>query len=384
MKTSHFAAFAAAALFVALPLFASASVFKADKIVTVPKAESVTSNLYLAGGQVVVTAPAPQDVVAAGANVTVDGTVGGSVLAAGGNVEVLNDVKGSIRAAGGQIAVSGTVGGDVVVGGGTITILPGSTVAGDVLVAGGTVDIEGTVQGQVRVYGGDVTMNGAVEGPVSIMAGKSVTFGKDASFAGAVAYTAPKEATVVPGAHVGENVTFTKADAKAGKVEFGLGAGLLAILGVLLLIKFVATLATAYVFQYGMPRFTEELSLEFVGSFWKSVLIGFIALIAVPAACIVLALTAIGMYLALILGAFYFLAIVVAGILMCIFTGSLLARWIKKEVRVGWLWTLLGTIIVFVIWIVPVLGWIALLLLFLASFGVVINSLKRDGEAKLG
>lgn len=381
----HSSTFFVAILFLALaPITtAHAATFLVGQTVAIPKDRIEADNLYLGGGQVSVSTTVQKDVVAAGGTVIVNGPVWGDALLVGGTVNVLNDVKGDVRIAGGQIIISGLVGGDVVVGGGRVTLLPGSVVTGDVIVGGGKIDLEGTVNGEVHLYGGDVAVNGLVAGAAVIKAGKSLSIGEKAIFGKSLSYSAPNEATIATGAKVGTNVTFTKAGGDRSKFSFGLGAGLLAFLGVLVLIKFIATLATALAAQYLFPRFTMSLSQEFVQKFWKSALVGFIGLVVTPIACILLALTGIGIYFALILGALYFLAILFGGIAMGIFTGALLAKWVKKEVEVTWYWTVLGTALVFIIWLIPVVGWLLLALLFFASFGVITMSMRRDAEAKM-
>lgn len=352
----------------------------AGKIVTVTKEQPAVGNLYAAGAQVMVSAPSPADVVAAGGDVTVNGATGGSVLVAGGNVSVLNDVRGSIRALGGQVAISGNVGGDIVVAGGTVTVLPGSTVAGDVLVAGGTLDLEGNVNGQVRAYGGTVTINGVVHGPVHVEAAKTLTFGSHANLEGALTYSAPQAATVTEGAVIGTDVVFTRAERSVSAMH---PVSLVKVFTFFVVLKFLALLLAALVLAYSLPRFTQERAGEYVSFFWKRVVLGFASIVAFPVACIVLLVTGIGMYFAFLLGVIYLFALIAASVYAGIFAGALLARWLVKEVRTSWPWITLGVVALFVVAFIPFLGWIAVALLYLASFGMVLHELWRDARMKL-
>lgn len=382
MKTPRFLA-VATILFAVLPLVAQASVFQVGQAVTIPKEQYEPQNMYLAGREVTVLTTAQKDLVAGGGDVIVNGPVYGSVLAAGGTVNVLQDVQGSVRVAGGQVAVSGHVGGDILAAGGTVTVLSGSVVSGDVIAMGGTVDIEGTVNGQVHVYGGTVTINGLVGGAATVKAMKALTFGEHAVMGGTLEYTAPKEATIASGAKLGDKVTFTSSGKEAQSIRTGFAAGLFAVLGFLIIVKAIATAITALAAAWAFPKVAFALSNEFVEHFWKAVLTGFITLIVIPVACLVLALTAIGIYFALVLLLLYVLSLIVAGVTMCIFTGALLSKWIMKSLTVDWKWILLGTLVVFLVWLVPFVGWIVDLVLFLAALGVVIMNLRRDVEAKM-
>lgn len=381
MKTS-IRLFAAILFIAAVPLTAvNASVFEAGKSVTIPKTELEADNLYLAGGQVTFSTTAQKDIVAAGGTVIVGGQVYGDALLAGGNVMVLNDVRGDIRAAGGQVHISGLVGGDVLAAGGSVTIEPGAVVAGDVMVAGGAVDIEGTVNGQVSAYGGNVTVNSTIAGPVSIKAGKSVMFGEKAVLGNGVSYAAPAEAIVVPGAKIGDNVTFLKQGANMdGRSLRGI---FFAILGFLFVAKFIAILVAALVMVLVFGSFSQTLSERTLAHFWKKTLVGFVTLIVTPVAIVLLGITLIGIYLAMFLGLVYLMALVLASVYMCVLAGGILSKWIRKDIRADWKWTILGTVAVFLLTFVPIVGWMIDFFLMLAALGAVTLSIHRDAKEKM-
>jgi hypothetical protein len=382
MKTSFFAFFAAL-VFLAAPLaVAHASVFEVAPSVSIPKDEIEVQNLYLAGKTVTISTTAQKDLTAAGGQVVVNGPVYGSVLAAGGSVEVLQDVQGSVRVAGGQVTISGHVSGDVLAAGGTVTIIPGSVVAGDIIAAGGNVDIEGVVNGAVHLYGNEITVNGTVGGPVSVKAAKSLTFGAKAIVGKEVVYSAPQEATVLEGAKLGQNVTFNKTD-QFQQFRTGAAAGLFALLGILIVIKIVGMTLTALVAAWVFPKTAYALSGEFVSNFWKSALLGFVVLVVTPVACFLLALTAIGIYASLMFLLLYVFALILSGVAMCVFSGALLSKWIVKDLRVDWKWIIAGSAVVSLVWFIPFVGWIADGLLFFASLGVIVASMRRDFEAKM-
>ncbi len=370
-----------ALLLIIAPVTAYAAHAEFGKSVSIPTTQIVADNEYLAGGQVVFSSTAQKDLVVAGGQVTVNGPVWGDIVAAGGMVQILREVRGDVRAAGGQVTIAQSITGDVLAAGGSLTILPGAVIGGDVVALGGTIDVEGTVNGSLRAYGGNVTVNGVVAGPASIKAGKSVTFGGKALMGNVVVYSAPSEATVAPGAKIGDKVTFTKLgglpkELSAAGVLFGL-------LGFLLFVKFVAILVTALVATQVFQGFALSLSRETLGRFWKSAGIGFIALIVAPVLIVLLAFSVIGVYAAFMLGALYIFVLVLAGIYVCILTGALLSRWAEKEVKIGWKWTTLGTIAVFGVWFVPFVGWIVLFILYCAAVGALAMSLVNDTKAKI-
>lgn len=381
MDTHRLGIFLIAIFFSIVPLSVFAADVQTGKIVSVPVAQIAPDNVYLAGGQILFLTTAQKDLTAAGGQVLVNGPVWGDALLAGGTLEILQPVKGDVRAAGGQITIANSVSGDVLVAGGTVIILPGVVVGGDVIAAGGVVDIEGTVNGSVRAYGGEVTLNGMVAGPVTIHASKQVTFGDATVIGSTLAYFAPQEANVAMGAKLGSQVTYSKNGEFTSPFKEKFAGVLFGILGFLVLAKFFAILLTSLIFVLVFKTSAQMLVEKTLAHFWKKVGIGFLALVAVPVATIILLITLVGVYLAFAFVLIYLLALFAAGVYMCVFTGALLARWIKKEAIADWKWTLLGTVVVFILAFVPFVGWIATFLLLLASFGTVVMSAKRGVEA---
>ena len=377
MKISHIFFFLTAVLLSAIPFSALAADVQTGKIISIPATQAVSDNTYLAGGEVIFLADAQKDLTAAGGQILINGPIAGDVLAAGGSLQVLQPVKGSVRVAGGQVIIGNNVGGDVLAAAGTVIILPGAVIGGDIIAAGATVDIEGTVNGGVRAYGGNITLNSAVAGPVSLHANKGVTFGGKAVIGSTLAYSAPQEATIASGAQLGNQVTFTKGDAFAGMNGKRAAGIFFGILGFLVFAKFIGMLVLALILVLAFKPFAQELAERTLGHFWKKGGIGFVVLVVVPVAALVLSLTLVGIYLALALVLIYLLALLAAGVYMGVFAGALLSYWIRKEAVADWKWTILGTFVVFVIAFIPFVGWIADGLLLLAALGTVVMSVKH-------
>ncbi len=379
-KLSLFAFVMVLALVMPLGVVHAAEV-QAGKTVFIGETEAITDNAYLAGGQVSVSAPAAKDLLAAGGRIIVNAPVSGDLMLAGGNIDVLSTVAGDVRIAGGNVTIAEAVGGDVIVFGGDVTLLPGATVSGDVIVFAGSVDVQGAIAGKLDVRGETVTINAAVAGPVSIHATRAVSFGANTALANALTYRAPSEATIENGASLGEQVVFTKQEMPAH--DKSMVKGILAILGVLMFVKFIGMLTTALVATYVFKNASLALCAEVMQKFWQTVGIGFIAITVTPIAIVLLFISVIGMYLGFILGILYLLALLVAGIYMCIIAGAFLSRWIKKETQLNWIWTLAGTVLVFLLSFVPIIGWVAMVLLFFASMGAVVMSMNHDAKAKM-
>jgi hypothetical protein len=198
-----------------------------------------------------------------------------------------------------------------------------------------------------------------------------------------LSYAAPAEAVVAQGAKLGQSIHFTKRDIPGTESIDKLSGTVLAVFGVLVLIKFVSLLISALIVTMVFKDFTLELSERTVKKFWMKAGVGFIVLVVGPVAMFALAISFVGLYLALLLGLLYGLVLVIAGIYSCILTGALLSRFIKKEVRVNWKWTVLGTVVLFAVSFVPFIGWVACAFVYCASIGAIAMSVMRDAKGKM-
>lgn len=357
-------------LFALVPLSALASDIRIGEDVSVNSNESISSNLYAAGAQVTLSGTEERDAVVAGGRVIVNGPVAGDVLAFGGTIDVLDRVSGDVRIAGGQVTVAGSVAGDVIIAGGRIHLLPGSSVSGDVIIVGGNIELEGAVNGSVRLYGGTVVVNALLGGPLFIRAGDSVSFGENAVVGSTLAYSAPEEAFTHESAVLGDDVSFTPLDIPTRALgPTGIGAVLAAAAGVILAVKLLTGVVTAVALVMVFPKFSRTVALGAISDFWKSLGIGFIALVVTPAAIMILALTIAGFMAAMMIMVVYVLFLLLSALYAGIILGALIAKRVKKEHAVSWKWALAGTLLLFLISLVPFAGWLTTFVFFLAALG---------------
>ncbi|MFA5876985.1 MAG: hypothetical protein WC880_01325 [Candidatus Paceibacterota bacterium] len=380
MKKLSFLAFLALVALVIPLSVVHAAQTQVGKIVTV--SQTLSENAYIAGQEVYISSTAEKDLLGAGGKVTANAPVVGDLMLVAGSINILDSVGGDVRVAGGDVTIAKSVGGDLLVFGGVVTILPSATIGGDVIIFGGTVDIQGAVQGSLKVHAEGVTVNGVVMGPASVKTSDSVSFGEKADFRSSLSYSAPIDATIAEGAKLGGEVVFTKEEGGSSN-DKNIIAGILAVVGIMMLIKFVGILSVALVIVYTFKNASLALSTQTVQKFWPMVGVGFIAIISIPVLTLLLFASVVGMYFGFILLALYLFALLVAGVFMCITTGAFLSKLIRKEVQVDWKWTIFGTVVVFVLPFIPFLGWVALIVLFFASMGAVATSLWRDAKVKM-
>jgi hypothetical protein len=353
---------------VALPLFASAAVFRTGEKVLIPKEESVSENLYVAGGTVNVDASVTGDLVAAGGEVLITGPVSQDALVAGGQIDLRSPVGGDVRVAGGSVKVSGVIGGDLVVAGGQVTLLPGGAVRGSVLVAGGEITLSGPV-GKVEAVGGKLTVDG--EAASVSFSGEEVVLGSHAKVLGDFSYQSAKEATVTEG-----GVVLGATDWKKPAINESQERNIKALVSSFFVLRILMGLA----FGFLLLLVFRSLSIEVVDSlsrnFWRQTLIGFIALVVVPVAVIITFFTVVGIPIGVALLLTYIVLMLLGVTYGALFLGTFVRSKISPGVSVlDWKSVVIGVLLWSLIELIPFVGWIGLAILFFAGFGATLRVL---------
>ncbi|MEX0652311.1 MAG: hypothetical protein WD509_03225 [Candidatus Paceibacterota bacterium] len=325
-------------------------------------------DMYIAGGAIDISGDITGDGVIAGGDISILGNVSQDMMLAGGSVRLLGSVGDDARVVGGNITVSSNVADDLVVVGGLVRILSDTTVLGDMVVVGGSVIMNGSVAGDLTIYAEEVVINGPVSGNVVLHFAKKITFGEGSLIAGNLTYSGREDLEIGEGVIVGG--TITRVDSPMKQFELNKG-DMREILGFFFFIKLALMLITGVLAVLVFRRFSKTVGVETYESFWKNTLIGFITLIVVPFATLLLFATVIGAYLGVILLGVYALMLIVSKVFTGIVAGALLSKWIKKEIIVDWKWVILGIIALQALCFVPFIGSLLGFIVVLATFGTI-------------
>lgn len=330
-------------------------------------------NAYVVGRSVFANSPITGDLYAAGGSLTVEGTVEQDLVVAGGNVTINGNVGGDVRVAGGTVIINSTIGGDLVVAGGTVTLTEKGSVEGDVAAAGGEVILDGAMGMNVKVRAGQVTINNKVNGNVDVIADQSLTFGSKAQVANNILYKGVKDAVVLDGAQVSTIDFQPLAERERGAGRAGeMMAGLITIA---FFVKIVGIFLFGLLMVKLYPRTTNTLVQNLPKNPWWNLLVGFIGLIIMPIIFVVLLITVVGMYIAFFVLLIWLMLIILTSILACIYTGAWILQKINKqsEMVVNWHAVAVGSVVLTVVSIVPVVGVLLFVALMLMSFGATLR-----------
>ena len=336
----------------------------------------IGSDTFVFGGSVRIDQPVAGDLIAAGGNVDVDAPVAGDAMLAGGNLRITAKVEQSVHAGGGRLILDAPIGRNVRVGGGQVDVGPMAAIGGNVTVGGGQITLRGPVKGNVTVGGGRVLIDATVEGDVESYAGR-LTLGPNARLAGKLRYRSGDELVRDPAATVAgaiERLTLPGRSASSpaqrerdwGERAHRAGPSWLWTAGLM---------AIAALLVGALPVTTMRVAEGLRTRFGWSLLWGFIALVCIPVAALILLISIIGIPLALLLVLLYFALLLVGYVGSAIGLGQwALARFNADAAqRSGWRIgaALAAVLLLALLGSVPYIGGFVALLAMLAGIGAI-------------
>ncbi len=344
-----------------------------ENLTVLAPASETFQNLYVAGADVLVNSAVTGDLYAVGADLTVDGGVEQDLTIIGGTVKISSPVGGDVRVAGGTVLINSNVSGDVVILGGNTIISDKATIGGQLIFRGSSLTLDAPVTGNVDISAETVSINSMLSGEVKVKATREFRIGEKTQIAQSINYTGSREAIIAGGAQVNE-VRFDRIE---NNRERGNGDEFIAAWIFATLIKIIALGLAALVLTRLFARTSHRAVLTAKSSYWKNLGIGFVAIIAVPVISIVLMITGVGFYLAIILMFLYFLMLALSVLLAMVLLGAEVMRLIssKQHVEVNWHSILLGVLLFTILSFIPVVGWLAMMALIIVSLGGLVSML---------
>lgn len=340
---------------------AHAQSFRSGNNVTVSSNQVVNNTLFAAGKTVDIAGTVNGDVFCAGQNVNVSATVHGDVICSGQDISITGRVLGDVRLAGQDVTIGGTVRDNASVAGQSFVIDSRGQIGQDLSAASGTVELNGLVGRDVAISATDLNLNNGVGRNVQASVNQ-LTLGSTAKVGGSITYSSHNTLHKANGAMV--NGTITRHTPTAHHGHFFVG-WLFAIY------IFVALLVVALVLVLLFPRVFEHAALMANASKGRTLLVGFAASILMPILLAVIAMTLIGLPLALLAGLAWLLVVLLAGP----FAAYLLGTWLIPRHRNPIIVMLLGASILFLLYLLPILGFLIWLVAAWFGIGMILRQL---------
>lgn len=342
---------------------------------TIVKQGRITEDLYLAGGTIDMLADVDGDVIAAGGQINIDQSVSGDILVAGGNISIRAQVGDDVRAMGGNITVSGAVGDEAVIAGGNVLISPTATVGGRALLGGGNVRVEGKVGKGVKAAGNRVVIDGDVTGDVELFA-ETVEVGPRAMIRGNLIYHSREEAKIASDAKITGAVTRERFGVEGKTRERSRVFRPIAKLAL-----YVTLMVTGIVLYLLFPATSVGAARTLNNSPWKSLGLGFAILAATPLVVVLLCVSFVGVWLALLMLALYLMSLLLGFLTGIVNVGEWGLRFIDRAQTATKGWRVLSIVAALLaLWLVrfvPILGGLVVFAIFVLGLGALTLYLWR-------
>lgn len=360
---------AASLLTLSMASFVSAVEFRVGDELFLDAATPLSDDLYISGGTVTVVQEVRGDLVIAGGVVTIDGNVSQDVIVAGGKVVINGNVGDDLRVAGGQVEVTKKINGDVLMFGGMGIITKEALVGGDVVIAGGSFDIKGDVGGSLEGTAGRLAISGNIAKDVDVTINGNLIITEQARIGGNLNYKSPVEIKIDQKNVIG-NINFKKFEIDAPFTSEQLKKTItLGFISYKLFI-FCAYLLLALIFILIAPIFMINTTQMAKTTFWRSLGIGALTVIALIAAILIAFVSGVGFFIGILLSAVSIILFLISQVFVGMIIGSFVIKTDKKSSR----WKLfasylIGLLLYTLLVLIPIVGWVVALILYLTAVG---------------
>lgn len=363
-------------LFCAKP--ALAIQFKNGADVTFTKDQKIDETLFVFGNNINFDGSLNGDLYCAGQNISITGSVKGDIICAGQSIKVTGAVDGNIRVISQTVDIDSLVSRNVLTLSQKLALGPKSNIKGDVLFGGQTIDLSGVAGRDLSGLGQNVVVSGSLfRNAVVTVSNMQVT--DKAKVGGSLDYYIDQADTlsqvnIATGSVKGsirkheiirpQKTDFKQeAQEKFNKVKPGLE-----IFGKT--VGIISFTLLALVLIYFNRKRTDAIVSIIRNKPVISGLIGLAVLCVTPIALFILCLTIIGLPIALVVFLVYMITLFISSLYATLLMGVLLMEKMYQGKPFSiYLAAFVGCIGVGILSMIPVLGWLLIMVLFLMGLG---------------
>ena len=360
-----------------VPVYAAV---KSDDVTIVAADEVIDDDLFAAGSEVIIEGTVNGDLYAFANRISVHGTINGDVIAAGNTIEIRGSVRDDLRLAGSSILLVGAVIGDSVsVAGNDAAIDSSTTIGGGLLFGGSSLSLDGSVGRGIMAGGQSARLDGPVGKTVRIAA-EAVTIGSEAIIDGNLEYSSEVEATI--NGTVNGQVIYTESDTSFDTQSF-----LRALTIGFSLWAFAGAALVALVLVLLFPAIWRRADAKLAARPLMTAAYGSIVLLLTLPIVVLLAVTFIGIPLALVVLLLWILAVYIAKFFTAYAVGSRLLTLAGSREPINssgkaYLAILIGLILYYLIRIVPGIGLLVRFLTSIVGLGMMLSLYHRERPSK--
>lgn len=332
----------------------------------------IEDNLYLLGAKVNFDKTFDNDLVSIGADSNISGALFGDLTSVSSKAILNGEFFGDTRIVSGDTVVEGITNKDLIVVSGKVLITDDAIINGDTVIVAGEVDLRGDVLSDIKIIAGKVNVNSEILGNIEITT-QNLHIGSGSNILGDLRYFSPTRASIDEGAKFSSKPIYNQIESISdnGFIK----RTVLSFISFWTIIKFLATLFTAFILVFVFRMFSQRVSVIASKNFAKSILIGAVSIFLIPIIVLVLFASLFALPISLIILMLYMITILlvpaVSGIIFGYWIQRYLNRKKKRKIEIDFNSTALGIIILTFIFFIPLLGGLVKMVLFILSFGTI-------------
>jgi len=340
-----------------------------------PDTAIIRDDLVIAGGNIKLDGIIEGDLISASRSLVQNGLILGSLNAVSQDLDVLGTVKGSVRGFAQNVNVNGKLERNLIAFGYAVDIKPGAEIEKDITAFCGKMTLDGKLGGSLKGSVGELVICGIVNKDISVEADK-ITLMPTATILGDLKYKSKREAKIESGAQISGETVWTKKEPKEekkAKVIFWEVAWIPEMLFLL------ALMVTGIVLPLLFKKNAYQAKQAIGDSFLKSLGLGFVLMVCIPIAILVLFVTVIGIPIAIIAFFGYAVLIYIAKIPVATFVGEKIIKALGKRGEPSLIWSmLLGLVVLTFALNIRYLEWPIYFVVLFTGFGAILSSQRRS------
>jgi hypothetical protein len=369
MKSARFLSCIVCSIIFMVPSYALTS--RTGDAIGVASDEIIDDDIIIFGQDINVDGTVLGDVYAFGQSVKITGDIGGSVFTGGANIIIDTRHVETVWAAGGAVEILGSVTRNAVLAGGRICVCEAAVIGKDLGVYSGKVSVEGIVNGTLRGNAGKFTLSGR-SGRVKIHA-EQARLKSSAQILGDLILTSVNDPVVEEGATIaGEQKVLRPEARESGKTFAALAPMLAFFFTMIKILVFIAKVIVGILLIALFQRYVRRVMDTLINKTWLSLGWGFLGVIVVPVAIVILFFVLIGYPLGIFFAYVYSVLWYLASIFVGLVIGEKVIKLFKKEGEISlYLSFITGIIILFLVGFIPILNFLVRIFTLLFGFGAV-------------
>jgi len=364
-----------------------ALVVRSGDEVEVAEDEVIDDDLIVFAQTIDINGAVSGDVYAFAQSVTVSGEIGGSLFSGAATITVDAKKVKTVWAAAGKVNICGDVENNVILVGGSLFICEDTRIGKDLRAYGGKFTVEGEIDGTIEGGVGSFVMAGR-SGHIIINADET-TIRSGARISGDLIVRSAEEPTIEEGATITGETTVERPDErKAAPFFFALAPMVAFFITFVKIVMFIAKIIVGILLIAIFKPCVRRIMDTFIHKPWHSLGWGFLGLIVIPVAAVILFATMIGYPIAIFGVYIYTILFYLSSIFVGLVIGEKVIQLFKKEGEISlYLSFIVGLIVLVVLGLIPVLGFIIKIFILLFGAGMLLlggwNLIKDMRQKKL-